>query len=56
MSKHPKSEIGLLAPQPLGPLMQQKLTTSTDVAGLRIKEITRYQRRGVPLHRVLTES
>jgi len=48
--------LGLMAAQPLGPLMQQKLTTSTDVAGLRIKEITRYQRRGVPLHRVLTES
>ena len=48
--------VGLIAAQPVGPVLQQKFTTATDVQNLRIREIMRYQRRGVPLHRVLTES
>lgn len=48
--------VGLIAAQPVGPVLQQKVTTATDVQNLRIREIMRYQRGSVPLHRVLTES
>lgn len=48
--------VGLIAAQPVGPMLQQKVTTATDVHNMRIREIMRYQRKGVPLHRVLTES
>lgn len=48
--------VGLIASQPVGPVLQQRFTTATDVENMRIREIMRYQRKGVPLHRVLTES
>ena len=53
----------MMASQPLGPYMQQHVTTSAspqDMEGLQIVKVERVQRRiqygDVPLHRVLTRS
>ena len=47
----------LIAAQPLGPLVQEKVTTSGEPGSLKIKQIVRYERSeyGRPmLHRILT--
>jgi hypothetical protein len=46
--------IGLIVSQPLGPWMQANVTTKAQMGNLRVLGITRYQRKGIPLHRVLT--
>jgi hypothetical protein len=46
----------LLIARPLGPLIQQRITTSGDPAGLEILNIRRTQRGGMAAHRVSTRS
>jgi hypothetical protein len=44
----------LIAAQPLGPLVQARLTTSGEPGSLTVKEIVRYERQEPILHRVVT--
>ena len=44
----------LVAAQPLGMKVQEKVTTSGDPGNLTIKQIVRYERSGPVLHRILT--
>jgi hypothetical protein len=44
----------LIAAQPLGPKVQEKFTASGNPGALVIKQIVRYERKGPPLHRILT--
>jgi hypothetical protein len=46
--------IGMIVSQPLGPWMQTHLTTDPDIGELEVKEITRFERQGTPVHRVRT--
>lgn len=46
--------LGLMVAQPLGPKVQEYVTTSPEMQGMEIVDITRVQRGDVPLHRVLT--
>jgi hypothetical protein len=49
----------MMAAQPVGPYVQEHVTTSADpegMAGMQILKIERTQRGNVPLHRVLTSS
>jgi hypothetical protein len=49
----------MMASQPLGPYMQQHVTTSASpqgMEGMQILQVERVQRGDVPLHRVLTSS
>lgn len=43
-----------IAAQPLGPKVQKNITTSGDPRDLVIVQITRYERQGPTLHRVVT--
>jgi hypothetical protein len=45
---------GIIIAQPLGPLMQSRVTTDGDVGELEVTEITRFERQGTPVHRVKT--
>jgi hypothetical protein len=47
---------GLIFAQPLGPKVQQRFTTATDVENMRVLEVMRFKRKDTPLHRVLTTS
>lgn len=44
----------LIAARPLGPKVQEKITTSGDPLDLTVSQITRYERRGPALHRIRT--
>jgi len=46
--------VGLILVQPLGPLLQQKVTTDPNPGGLSVYEITRFMRRGINMHRIKT--
>jgi hypothetical protein len=46
----------LLLAQPLGPLVQQRITTSADVSTLEILGVWRTNTGGLPVHRVDTRS
>lgn len=46
--------IGIMFSQPLGPWIQAHLTTDANVGELEVKEITRLERQGAPVHRVRT--
>jgi hypothetical protein len=48
--------IGFLASQPLGPLLQQRLTTSGDPQGMSIVDIFPIQFGRFSLHRVITRT
>jgi len=45
----------LILSQPLGPLVQARLTTESRPGDLRVTQIMRYQRNGLPAHRVSTQ-
>ncbi len=47
--------LGMMVAQPLGPKVQEYVTTSPETEGMRIVSIERTQRGDVPLHRVLTK-
>lgn len=44
--------VGILLAQPLGPIVQQYVTTSSDLRGVYIREIVREQRGKLIVHRV----
>ena len=44
----------LMAAQPLGPKVQEKVSTSGIPGNLVVKQIVRYERKGPVLHRVFT--
>lgn len=48
--------LAVMAAQPLGPYMQQHVTTSAAQQGTEIIKVERVQRGDVPLHRVLVRS
>lgn len=47
--------LAVLAAQPLGPIIQEKVTTSPDLAGVRIGGISRQKLGRMTVHRVLLE-
>lgn len=47
--------LAVLAAQPLGPLIQEKITTSPDLDGVKIDEVTREKFGKVTVHRILLE-
>jgi len=44
----------LIAAQPLGPKVQEHISTSGQPGNLVVKQIVRYERRGPAIHRILT--
>lgn len=44
----------LILSRPLGPKVQEKITTSGDPLDLTVNQITRYERKGPTLHRIRT--
>lgn len=44
----------LILSRPLGPKVQEKITTSGDPLDLSVTQITRYERKGPTLHRIRT--
>lgn len=48
--------LGMLVAQPLGPKVQQRVTTSPEMGDMQVLGIERRMRGDVPLHRVLTRS
>lgn len=47
--------ITLVIAQPVGPFIQSSVTTTPNMGPLKIMEITRFYRRGLPMHRVITK-
>lgn len=47
--------LAVLAAQPLGPLIQEHVTTSADLRGVRVKDVIRQTVGRVTVHRVLLE-
>jgi hypothetical protein len=45
---------GLLLAQPLGPLLQARVTTDANLGTLQVREIRRFERNGIPSHRITT--
>ena len=45
--------LGVLAAQPLGPVIQEKVTTSPNLAGVRIDAISHNKIGNMTVHRVL---
>ncbi len=48
--------LGLIIAQPLGPLMQARVTTDAHIGDLKVYEITEYKRHDMPVHRVKTRN
>lgn len=48
--------LGYVLSQPLGPLMQAKVTTEADPGDMQIESITLLRKRGLAVHRVITRS
>jgi len=48
--------LGLIVAQPLGPKLQQSLTTDANIEGLRAVQVKRVNHEGMPIHRVTTVS
>ena len=46
--------LGILLSRPLGPVLQQKLTTDAEMGGLRVTDVRRSLKGRVTAHRVLT--
>ncbi len=44
----------LIAAQPLGPKVQQHVSTSGNPGNLAVRQIVRYERKGPALHRIIT--
>lgn len=47
--------LGYVLSQPLGPLMQAKVTTEADPGDMQIESITLLRKRGLAVHRVITK-
>ena len=48
--------LGLALSRPLGPKLQEKVTTEADLGNLQIDDITLVRKRGVPVYRVVTSN
>ena len=48
--------LGYVLSQPLGPVLQAKVTTEADLGNLQVEEIIPIRKRGVAVHRVITRS
>jgi len=48
--------LGFLVSQPLGPVLQEKVTTEADLGDLRVESIKPVRSRGATLHRVITRN
>jgi hypothetical protein len=48
--------LGFVLSQPLGPILQAKVTTEADLGDLQIEDIIPLRRRGVAVHRVITRN
>ena len=48
--------LGYVLSQPLGPILQAKVTTEADMGNLQIENIIPLRKRGVAVHRVITRS
>lgn len=48
--------VALIAAQPLGPRVQELVTTEPNLGDLQVTQIMRYQRGNTPLHKVSTQS
>jgi len=46
--------LGFVLSQPLGPVLQAKVTTEADLGDLQIEDIVLVRKRGVAVHRVIT--
>lgn len=46
--------LGYVLSQPMGPWLQSKITTEADLGSLQIRDIIPIRRRGVAVHRVIT--
>lgn len=46
--------LALILTQPLGPMLQERVTTDANLNGLRVVQIDRYERGSTPVHRVMT--
>lgn len=47
--------VAMIAAQPLGPMIQARVTTAAAPRGMRVVRITREMRGDSPLHRILTQ-
>jgi len=48
------STLGLIASRPLGPMIQARFTTDSDLGSLRVAEIIDHSKKGKVVHRVVT--
>jgi hypothetical protein len=48
--------VGVLLAQPLGPVLQTRLTTQANVGNMRITEVSREQRAGIVVHQIRTDA
>ena len=48
--------LGYILSQPLGPILQAKVTTEADLGDLQVEDVILVRNRGVALHRVITRS
>ena len=48
--------LGYVLSQPLGPILQAKVTTEADLGSLHVDEIAPVRKRGVAVHRVITRN
>ena len=48
--------LGYLLSQPLGPILQAKVTTEPDLGDMQIEAVIPVRKRGVAVHRVITRS
>jgi len=47
--------LGMIVAQPLGPKLQQAVTTEARLGELKVVEVRRVNEQGMPTHRVLTK-
>jgi hypothetical protein len=48
--------LGYALSRPLGPMLQEKVTTEADLGDLKVDEIVPVRKRGVAIHRVITKN
>jgi hypothetical protein len=48
--------LGFVLSQPLGPILQAKVTTEAEMGDLQVEEIIPLRKRGVAVHRVITRN
>ena len=48
--------LGYILSQPLGPILQAKVTTETDMGNLQVEDIIPVRKSGVAVHRVITKN